>query len=274
MSPRQKKQNIKLLYHQAEKLRDQGVFFQAIEIYKKLLPLYQDYNDSLEYGRSLLQIGLCYRMANENKKALNALDVAQKYYHKINNLERVAYTYREIGNVYLNMDKYGYALKWYEKSADILHKTNDLDSYGMSLARIGLTKMHLKQYQEAEQLLHKGLKLVRSQNHWFFEISVLYFIGKFYFYVKKYYESIKYLEEAEVILNNHKQTDIHTRRYGQIWGLLAYDHLRLNNFEVAKKYYLDALKHLFSMPHPVAVLIYKTIRASEFIKEIGKKLCR
>lgn len=270
MTNKQINDNIQLLRKQADKLRDQGVYFQAIELFKKLLPLYKNKKDNLNYGRSLLQIGLCLRMANENQNALKELDKAAKYYQKYQILDRVAYTYREIGTVYLNMEKFAKAKKWFSKSVELLQKSQDLSSYGMSLARLGLTLMHLKRYQEAEKLMKQGLNLTKSDPDWFFEVSILYFLGKLYFYTKEYKKSIDILEQAEAILNSHKQSEIHTRRYGQIWGILAYDHLRVGNIELAKEYYLDALEHLFNMPNNVAALIYDTIRASQFLEELKK----
>ena len=106
MSPAHVKQNIKILYKQAEKLRDQGVYFQAVELFQKLLPLYKIEKDDFKYGRSLLQIGLCYRMANKNNKAQVALKKAVKYFAKRKNMDRIGYTYRELGTVYLNMNEF------------------------------------------------------------------------------------------------------------------------------------------------------------------------
>lgn len=270
MTSKQINNNIKLLRKQADKLRDQGVYFQAIELFKKLLPLYKNKKNNYQYGRSLLQIGLCYRMADENQKALKELDKAAKYYQKYQIPDRVAYTYREMGTVFLNMEKFSLAKKWFAKSVQLLQKSPDKSSLGMSLARLGLTLMHLKKYQEAEKLMKQGLDLAKTDPDWFFEVSILYFLGKLYFYTKEYKKSIAILEQAEAILNNHKQSEIHTRRYGQIWGILAYDHLRIGNIELAKEYYLDALEHLFNMPNNVAALIYNTIRASQFLEELKK----
>lgn len=262
--------NIKLLKLQADKLRDQGIYFQAIELFKKLLPLYQKKKNDYGYGRTLLQIGLCYRMANQNKEGLEYFKKTIDFSQKKNDIEREAYAYREIGTVYLNIDNFIQAKKWYEKSVKLLEKTDYIPSYGMSLARLGLTEMHLKHFARAEKLMLQGLGLIKNTSHWFFELTICYFLGKLYFFRKKYLKSIQYLEEAEEILNTHKQAEIHTRRYGQLWGLLAYDHLRLGNIELAKQYYLNALEYLFSMPDDVAVPIYKTIKTSEFFNELIK----
>lgn len=270
MTARQVKQNIKLLYKQAEKLRDQGVYFQAIELYKKLLPLFKQVNNKPKYGRTIFQIGLCYRMANQNKKALQELDKAIKFFTKIKNNDRLAYTYREIGTVYLNLEKFSQAQKWYQKSVTLLEKSEDSASYGMSLARLGLTEMHLQHYALAEKLLLRGRNLLNNNNHWFFEITALYFLGKFYYWRRNYQKSISYLEEAESILDHHQQTDINLRRYSQIWGFLANNYLRLGKIELAKGYFLKALQHLFSMPNDVATLIYRTIQAKEFFQQISK----
>lgn len=274
MTLQEVKNNIKVIFRQAEKLRDQGVYFQAIELFNKLLPLYKKEKNDFNYGRSLLQIGLCYRMANQNKEALDFLKQSIEFSQQKKDVERQAYAYREIGTVYLNFEKFAQAKKWFEKSVKLLEKTDDVASYGMSLARLGLTQMHLGHYNEAEKLMLKGYELVKKTDHWFFEITTLYFLGKFCFLRKKYQKSILYLEEAESILDEYKQAGIQTRRYGQIWGLLAYDHLRLGNIELAKEYYLDALEHLFSMPDKVASPIYKTIKTAEFLEDlirIGQK---
>lgn len=262
--------DIKILHVQAEKLRDQGVYFQAIELFKKLLVFYKKKKDEYKYGRSLFQIGLCYRMAGENKKALEALNIALDFYEKRKMIDRIGYTYREIGTVYLNLNKFISAKKWFTKSVNVLENTSDQDSYGMSLARLGLIEMHLKNYPLAEKLMLQGLELTRTDSQWFFEVTVLYFLGKLCFFRKKYHQAIKYLEEAEAILNQNKQAEIHTRRYGQIWGILGYCHLRLGEIELAKEYFLDALEHLFAMPNNVASLIYQTIQAPEFFQELEK----
>lgn len=262
--------NIKLLNSQADKLRDQGVYFQAIELFKKLLPLYKKKKNNFGIGRSLLQIGLCHRLANQNKEALTAFKETIEFSKKIGDLDRQGYTFREIGTVYLNDDKFVQAKKWFEKSVKIFENSDDVSNYGMSLARLGLTQMHLENYAQAEKLMLKGLGLIKKNQHWFFEVTTDYFLGKFYFYQKKYQKSIQYLEDAENILNSQKQTDIQTRRYGQIWGLLAYDHLKLGNYNLAKEYYLDALECLFSMPDNVAAPIYKVIKTADFIDELIK----
>lgn len=263
-------EDIKILHVQAEKLRDQGIYFQAVELFNKLLVFYKKKREDYEYGRSLFQIGLCYRMAGENKKALEALNLALDFYEKKKMVDRVGYTYREIGTVYLNLNKFILAEKWFTKSVNILKNSHDLDNYGMSLARLGLTEMHLKNYPLAEKLMLQGLELTRTDGQWFFEVTVLYFLGKLCFFRKKYHRAIKYLEQAEEILNQNKQSEIQTRRYGQIWGILGYCHLRLGEIELAKEYFLDALEHLFSMPNNVASLIYGTIQAPEFLQELKK----
>ena len=270
MSPQSIKSDIKILYKQAEKFRDQGIYFQAIELYKELLPLYDKQKDIDHYGRALFQIGLCYRMANENSRALEELAKSVEYYKKNNNHDRVAYSYREIGTVYLNVEDFSKAKEWFEKSIQLLKKSDDLASYGLSLARLGLVEMHSNEFKKAEKLMLDGLKLIRKKGHWFFEVSALYFIGKLYYFKKEFKKSINELELAEQILDCHRQTEIHWRRYSQIWGILANNHLKLNNIELAKEYYLKALKELFDMPNSVAKLIYKTIDASEFIEELKK----
>jgi tetratricopeptide (TPR) repeat protein len=270
MSPVSIKSDIKLIYKQAEKFRDQGVYFQAIELYKELLSLYDAKKDQEHYGRALFQIGLCYRMANQNTKALEELAKAVDFYKVNNNHDRVAYTYREIGTVYLNLEDFSKAKEWFEKSVEILKKSNDYASHGMSLTRLGLVEMHANEFKKSEKLMLDGLKLIKKDGHWFFEVSALYFIGKLYYFKKDYQKSINQLEHAEQILDSHRQAEIHWRRYSQIWGILANNHLKLNNIELAKEYYLKALKELFDMPNNVAKLIYKTIEASEFIEELKK----
>lgn len=268
MTQNQISKNITLLRHQADKLRDQGVYFQSMELFKRLSPLYKSRKNFQEYGRCLFQIGLCLRMANQNKKALKELDKAAKFFKKYKNDDRVAYTYREIGTVYLNLKKYSQAKKWFQKSVEILKKSLDKSSYGMSLARLGLTEVHFKNFTEAEKLMKKGLELAETDKDWFFQVSIKYFLGKLYFYKKDYKKSIEILEKAEKILDENKQAEIHMRRYGQIWGIMAYDHLRLGNIELAKEYYLDALEKLFTMPNDVASLIYETIQAPAFLEEL------
>lgn len=270
MTKSQMDSNIKLLNLQADKLRDQGIYFQAIELFRKLLPLYQKKKNDRGYSRSLLQIGLCHRLANKNKEALKAFKKTIEFSKKIGDVDRQAYAYREIGTVYLNDDKFIQAKKWFEKSVKILEKSDDSSGYGMSLARLGLTQMHLKNPVLAEKLMLKGLNLIKDTQHWFFEVTTDYFLGKLYFFQKKYQKSVQYLEDAENILDSHKQTDIQTRRYGQIWGLLAYDHLKLGNCDLAKQYYLNALECLFSMPNDVAAPIYKTIKTADFLLDLIK----
>lgn len=264
------KTNIDIIHTQAEKLRDQGIYFQAIELYKKVLPLYENIKDDFNYGRALLQIGLCYRMANYNSNAKKMLIKTIKFSQKKKDLERTAYAYREMGTVYLNLENFPEAKKWFEKSIQLLEKSGFIASYGMSLSRLGLTHMHLRNYKKAEKLMLQGLKIIEKTDHWFFQISTLFFLGKFYFLRKKYQKSIDLLEMAEKILDKNQQTEIHTRRYGQIWGVLAYNHLRLKNLELAKEYYLNAIEHLFSIPNNVAVPIYQTIQTSEFLEELMK----
>ena len=263
--------NIKLINKQANKLRDQGIYFQAVALFEKLLNLYKKTKNIQGTAHCLFQIGLCYRLANQNKKALQVFGKTAKFYQKEKMLERLANTYREIGTVYFYMQEYEIAKKWHIQSKEILKKLDEKDDYGLTLIRLGQTEMSLKNYQKADRLMQQALKLIQQGGSWFYEVLAQYFNGCLNFHQKKYQKAIDHLEKSETILDQHQQAEIHTRTYSLVWSILAFCHLRLGNLEMAKDYYLRALSHLFSMPKEMAVSIFRTNYIVEFIEELKKK---
>lgn len=262
--------NIKLLESQSEKLRNQGVYFQAIVIFKKLLPIYQKTNNKIGVGHCLFQIGLCYRMADQLKPAAKSLEKAINFFTKEKIDDKLANAYREIGIIYYHMHEYKIAKKWLTKSLELSKNLPQKSDYAMVLARLGQVEMSLKKFDNADKLISKAITIVNKTDNWFFTALIYYFMGRLNCHRKNYQKAIDYLEQAETILDSHKQAKIHIRTYSLIWSTLANCHIKLGNLEIAHDYYIRSLEQVFAMPDQMAATLLRANDMQEFIDELIK----
>jgi len=191
---------------------------QALEFGKRALEYARKFENNEQIIKALSYIGVCYRNLGNYDDAFEVynqgLDMSLKYGVK----DQAAYSYINIGNLYLYHDKYHEADSNLLKALVIAREIKDSSILGYANLNLGRVNLGLNRNQTAILYLKEALKIRQEQHdEWDKIVTVKKYIGDANYADSIYDEALKYYmaalpREDERLKDNDLLSDI----YGKI----------------------------------------------------------
>ncbi len=126
--------------------------------YHKSFKIYKDLKDSLNTGKTLLNIAILQKNTSNYKGSQNSSFKALTYLLPTKNKRRISSIFNNLGIVYNNLGDYENALKYHEKSLEYRKQINNNPIYLIqSLNNIGKIYKDQEQYKKAMDYFNEAL---------------------------------------------------------------------------------------------------------------------
>lgn len=261
-----------LTFEQADSLRNNGLTKDAIAIYKHLYSLNLKNKKFEQAGIALQMIGVCYKIDNDTNHSILWLKRAAKLFKSHHLMDGYGNTLRDIGITYEYVNKFTLAKKFLVQSEKILRNSQDKGGYAITCSKIGLVSMRQKKFDEAINWIEKGIELSKQAKHWFMEATSLWHMGELQSEMSNYKSSLESLKQSMSIFEAHPE-DSHSRRYAQIYGLMAYCYSKIDKHLDCTKY-IDKFKKIISSGNfgqDAIDVIIKDTKYSQTVDYLSKK---
>lgn len=252
----------------------------AIELANEAAELSGSLSFKQGIGRSLLTIGWCEFLKNNNKKSLEETNAALKIFTELKDNENLAYVYNNLGNIYNSTGDFDKALECYNKGLELHRDTanskgeshtlnniglvyyrkgdysnalkhhlislaikqqlNDKSGEATSLIQIGDVYHRIGDHANALENLLKAMMIKRETFDRYGEGSALNSIGNVYCDLEDYEKSLEYYKKAYVLFKELKDRSGEALTLGNLANIYLYT----NKFKNALKYYQDSEKIL------------------------------
>ena len=181
------------------------------------------------------ELGVSYTYTNQIIEARKNYEVSYKSYLKINNRERLSYLSTNIGSIYLQVTNYREALNYYQQAYDFAGE----NILGKILSLTGLADVYtnMANYSKALEYYHKAGDLADSIKDVSSKAKVDVGLGSLFFNISKPNSSLRYLYEAEKLLNPEE----YPYEASDIFYRIGIVETSLNNYEKAELYFKKGL---------------------------------
>ncbi len=130
---------------------------QALEFYSKVKKLNEKLENPIHSAKTMANIASLYAEMGSTEYAMFNVNSCITTFEKHQILDWLAYAYEVKGKIYVNQEKYSWALQWYNQSAMLHKKINDdrgkIDLLnGMAMAYLGLKKDSIAEQHAKEAL--------------------------------------------------------------------------------------------------------------------------
>ena len=148
------------------------------------------------------ELGVSYTYTNEIIEARRNYQASYSFYSKLNNRERLSYLSTNIGSIYLQITNYRSALNYYQQAYEFAGE----NILGKILSLTGLADVYtnMANYSKALEYYHKAGDLADSIKDVSSKAKVDVGLGSLFFNISKPNSSLRYLHEAEKILEPGK----------------------------------------------------------------------
>jgi tetratricopeptide (TPR) repeat protein len=145
-----------------------------------------------------------------------------------------------LGDVYIKINKYDTALKYFNKSLEIkFNKERYTEYYSIEgLKNIGVVNLKKKEFNQALSFFNKSLELSKIHNETIYQMSLYKFIGKTYSNKNDINNAIIHLKEGIKVFKNHNKDKvvIDNREIRENYKLLSDIYNKLGKVKQSKKY--------------------------------------
>ncbi len=136
-------------------------------------------------SRSLNAIGNALLQTGQHDKAFETYLSALRIAEKVKAMPRIAQTYANIGNMYINQGEYRLSMEYLFRAKPINDKNGDYDKLTINLVNIGVCYQYMDIPDSALHYFTLAYDLIRLQQITDYECSILYYIGTVYTDMKK-----------------------------------------------------------------------------------------
>ncbi|MBN2681196.1 MAG: tetratricopeptide repeat protein [Bacteroidales bacterium] len=190
-----------------------GKFEQAIEIQQKALKLFEEINFKPGIAGCLLTLGAITENISENltenlaeannienfRTALDYYEQALKIQKEINDLQNMASTYGNMGNIYSRVKEYKKAIEYYNEEKSLREKINDLQGLAGCLNNIGTTYGYIQDHKKASEYFVKAMEINEKLDDKYGLAHILAALATSKMELKEYTEAISLLKRSLVI---------------------------------------------------------------------------
>ena len=173
------------------------------------LPKFVD-KQSLDYAYFLSFVAPMYRMTNNPRKSISALNEILKVFGKNNygNAIKIAEVQEEKLKCLIELEMWDEAIKFGEKArtfCDSMHVKNE--SYTEILFSLAKSYSNKYDYEKAIPIMTDLVNIHKETGDWFRLTSSLYHIGNYFKNMGKFNEAKTYLEKSLDIINSHDKAE-------------------------------------------------------------------
>lgn len=143
----------------ASVFNSQNNYKKAIELFKKDLELHDRLSDKRSVGRALNNIAFCFLREKLIDSALHYNQIALSFNQKLKDDYLLAFSYRNMGDLFEFNGKNDSARLYYYKAIDMAEKVNSIQLQLTARYRIGRNLSSEKKYREAIKNLERALEL-------------------------------------------------------------------------------------------------------------------
>ena len=211
------------------------------------LKLAEKLNDTMLIGKGLTYTGLMYQRKGYNKLAMTYLLKSLPYKMALGELNRIAFSYNLIGEVYNSQQQYHQGLNYHFKALELRKKLGDNGFHiGNSYVNISGSYYGNKQYQLALDYGLKALKIYKKigTGHNISRSNNL--VGKAYLKLNEIDKAILYFQETVKL---HDEIKINFLKIEALSGL-AEAYLKKDDLKEAEKHALESVtlaeKHTYA----------------------------
>jgi tetratricopeptide (TPR) repeat protein len=187
--------------------------------------------------------GIVFDWQLKPQKALIDFNDALEIYKKYNLDYRVAEILNDMGNIYLEIEKYDESLELLNQSLSIYERLGDEKGISISNFSLGIFYIQRKNFQEAINMLELSLKF-ESDISTVSRYKIIYQIAEGYNGWGKIIEAIDYYKEATEILVSEKKFNLLHIEYKKIGDLYKW----VGEIDRAFEYYNKALEIVRKIP--------------------------
>ena len=180
----------------------QGLYFQAIPVYQRVLEIRRQQGNQAEVARILNNIGEVYLKLDENEKANQFLQSALTIRRQLKDGKGEGETLNHIGYVYFTKKEYDKSLKLLQSALAISRRVNDRKGEGRALANIGIVYCFgFNKDAEASKFLEQAFRIHQEVGDKFQAGFTLPNLAQIYGVLNQYPRAFEVLEKAKLINN-------------------------------------------------------------------------
>ncbi len=226
---------IRVFNSQAINFQMKGNVELAFETFLRSLELAKKFGDRATIVNTLLNIGVMYDNNRDSEKCLQYYKEALQYADK-NDKASIALLQSYIAEVYLNLKNYTRAEEYLKKAIENSKSSNDTKSLIWAYSSLGHIQLDKNNYNSAENYFIESLKLARKTKYKLEIIHALSDLGKFYNLTKNFTKSEDYLDEAKNLAEELNSLTDMNLIYGELASLYSNNKNYRLAFEFHKKY--------------------------------------
>lgn len=166
-------------------------FAKGKQYFEKALKTFEDLELKLEFGKTLVYIGIVYEKQSRFNKAIEKYEEALAIFEQLEEQERIASTLGNIGFIYRNQSDYAMALEYYQRSLSIFEKLGEKAGIAANLGNIGMLYDYQNDFTRATDYYKKALELKKELGDKTGEAALLANMGSVYLAQKDYDSALK-----------------------------------------------------------------------------------
>lgn len=137
-------------------LNDQGKYPEALELYLKLLSVYEGRKDDYQISQVHSNLGILYRMRNEYEKAFNSYSIALEYQESHGHRLKANKTHNNLGGLLFEQGKLDEAMFHFKEALRIMEEIGTEQDLWMPLLNLGYYYYEADSTSKALEYLEKG----------------------------------------------------------------------------------------------------------------------
>ncbi len=248
--------NMAAVLHQVGMIhQERGDYEPALEMYEKSLKIAEDLGDRAGIAQSLHQVGNIHYLRGDYDKALTQYVKALKIFEEIGDRADVAKTLHQVGNIHYLRGDYEPALKMYEKSLKIEEELGNRAGIARSLGQVGNIHILRGDYDQALTQYDKALKIFEELGDRADVAAVLHQLGMIHQERGDYEAALEMYEKSLKIIEDLGDRAGIAQSLGQVGTI----HHEKKAFAQALDLYLQALTILARLQSPDAGIAMKNL---------------
>ncbi len=208
---------------------------EALDIYKKVMFIYQKFGDIKNQALILKKSGSIYRGQGDFEAGLNCFNRSLDLYKKSGDKKEEASVLNKIGDIYRFHNDIDIALEYFNQSLKLI---KDQQGEGQVLNNISLIYRMCGEYHTALEYLDNSLKVMRKDSDRQGEIRTMGNIGSIYYIQGKYNAAIDYMEQSLKLsreIGDRREEAKTLHNFGHIYHRLGKYDMALDYIEQSTK---------------------------------------
>ncbi|MGD1804304.1 CHAT domain-containing protein [Dapis sp. BLCC M126] len=191
-----KKNEAARLFQRANQLFRRSQYPSALETYQQVLQLRREIGDKIGEGKTLLQIGITYRLLAEYTQAREYVELASKIAKSTENISLQAASLMEMGIINYRLSQYSQALELYQQALAVSRKISAQIIEYKTLDHIGVVYRQQGEFNRALEFHQQALAISREIDDKSNRARILNNIGVVYTRIGEYPKAVEWNNQA------------------------------------------------------------------------------